>query len=296
MPSFLKTCFVAPAFLALAHAQGVIQQAQGEAGPASLPLQVDLTKADANVINSVEITTNVVNECGRTLLAGNIDVGENTETQLANGTVTQVTAGSNVTFTIAQLNDDGVGPYTCDLDEAGNVQGATGQKQLAVSEQDAKDGTITLVATLPADLKCIGASTGDVCTIRCFNSAAAGPFGGCVAVQQTDTTPNVNTPENISTLQTVSGITAQVAQNEKDLDAAKAANVEAPTQGDQGVAAVDALLSIDSAAAATAGAAGAVATGAATTNGTANTGNTGGNGKKGKKNKNNNRRGFTFSA
>jgi hypothetical protein len=98
----------------------------------------------------------VVNECGRTLLAGNIDVGENTENQLINKTVTQVTAGSNVTFTIAQLNDDGVGPYTCDLDEAGNVQGATGQKQLAVSETDAKDGTITLVATLPADLKCIG--------------------------------------------------------------------------------------------------------------------------------------------
>lgn len=139
------------------------------------------------------------------------------------------------------------------------------------------------------------ASTGDVCTIRCFNSAAAGPFGGCVAVQQTDTTPNANTPENISTLQTVPGISAQVAQNEKDLDAAKAANVKAPTQGDQGVAAVDALLSIDSAAAATAGAAGAVASGAATTNGTANTGNTG-NGKKGKKNKNNNRRGFTFAA
>lgn len=294
MPSFLKTCFVAPALLAVAHAQGVIQQAQGEAGPASLPLQVDLTKADANVINTAEITSNVVNECGRTLLAGNIDVGENTENQLIAKTVTQVTAGSNVTFTIAELNTDGAGPYTCDLDEAGNIQGATGQRQLAVAEQDSQAGTITLVATLPDNLKCIGASTGDVCTIRCFNAAAAGPFGGCVAVQQTDTTPNVNTPENIATLQTVSGINAQVAQNEKDLKAAEAANVQAPTQGDQGVAAVDALLNIDSAAAATAGAAGAVASGAATTNNTANAGT----GKKGKKNKNNanNRRAFNFAA
>lgn len=98
----------------------------------------------------------MVNECGRTLLAGNIDVGENTETQLANKTVTQVTAGSNVTFTIAELNTDGAGPYTCDLDEAGNIQGATGQRQLAVAEQDSKAGTITLVATLPDNLKCIG--------------------------------------------------------------------------------------------------------------------------------------------
>lgn len=123
------------------------------------------------------------------------------------------------------------------------------------------------------------ASTGNVCTIRCFNSAAAGPFGGCVAIQQTDTTPNVNTPENISTAQTLAGIEAQVIQNQKDLQKAVAANVEAPTQNDQGVAAVDQLLSIDSTAAATAVAAPAQTSTAATN----------GNGKKGgKASKNNN--------
>lgn len=127
--------------------------------PRFLPLTVHLVQlgqADANIINTDEITTNVVNECGRTLLGGNIDIGENTENQLLNNTVTQVTAGSKVTFTIAQLSDDGAGPYSCDLDEASNVQGATGQTALKVAEEDGGDGTIKLTATLPDSMKCIG--------------------------------------------------------------------------------------------------------------------------------------------
>lgn len=258
----------------------------------------------------------MVNECGRTLLAGNIDIGENTENQLLNKTVTQVTAGSKVAITIAQLDADGAGPYSCDLDQASNVQGASGQTALNVTENDGGDGTIKLTATLPDDLKCIGgeffpcpvlwlcvtecadaevASTGDVCTIRCFNTAAAGPFGGCIAIQQTDTTPNVNTPDNISTAQTLEGIEAQVLQNQKDLGKAVAANIEAPTQDDQGVAAVDELLSIDSVAEATAGAAAAAATTAADTNTGKATGKKGS--KSSKNNKNNNRRrAFSFAA
>lgn len=39
MPSFFKACLIAPAFLAVARAQGVILSAQGGNGPASLPLQ-----------------------------------------------------------------------------------------------------------------------------------------------------------------------------------------------------------------------------------------------------------------
>ncbi|KAM0812631.1 hypothetical protein AB5N19_12622 [Seiridium cardinale] len=302
MPSFIRICLAAPALLAVAHGQGVILQAQGASGPASLPLQVDLTQSDANIINTNEITTNVVNECGRTLLGGNIDIGENTENQLLNKTVTQVTAGSKVAFTIAQLDADGAGPYSCDLDQASNVQGATGQTPLDVTEKDGGDGTIQLTATLPKTLQCIGASTGDVCTIRCFNTAAAGPFGGCVAVQQTDTTPNVNTPDNIATAQTLEGIQAQVLQDQKDLSKAVAANVEAPTQDDQGVAAVDKLLDIDSAAEATAGAADAAASAvtssaaAAATTAATGKGKGNGNGKKGSKNSKNNRRAFNFAA
>lgn len=67
---------------------------------------------DATLIRDAEITSNVVNECGRTELSGNIDVGENTENALAAGQVTQVKAGSQLTVTIHQVNADGAGPFT----------------------------------------------------------------------------------------------------------------------------------------------------------------------------------------
>lgn len=75
-------------------------------------------------------------------------------------------------------------------------------------------------------------------------------------------------------------------QDQKDLTKAVAANVEAPTQDDQGVAAVDKLLNIDSAAAATLT---ADAAAAATTTAAANK-------KGGKKSKNNKRRAYSFAA
>ncbi|KUJ21439.1 uncharacterized protein LY89DRAFT_577416 [Mollisia scopiformis] len=256
MPSLKQLLCVAPALLAVAYSQGVILSAQGTKGSvASLPLQVSLTQSDANIINSQEIAENAVNECGRTLLAGNIDIGENTEDQLLNKTVTSVTKGSTVSVTLNQVNADGAGPYTCDLDPTGNADGTSGQLNLTMTEKDAGDGTTTLTLTMPSDLACIGSSAGNVCTVRCFNTAAAGPFGGCFAVQQTDTTASVNQAATITTAQTLEGIQAQIEVNQKDLGAAIKANAEAATTSEQGVDAVNEILSIDSTASATAGAA-----------------------------------------
>lgn len=120
------------------------------------PVTVDPTQPDANIINKDEIIQNVVNECGRTLLAGNMDVGENTEIALSNKTVTQVSKGSTVDVDIAQGNDDGKGPYTCDMDLQSNAAGATGQVPLKVQESNAKNGIISLKVQLPDDFDCIG--------------------------------------------------------------------------------------------------------------------------------------------
>lgn len=157
MVSLIRILSIAPAMLSVSYAQGVIVSAQGSKGsPASLGLQVDTTKSDANIINLNEINTNVVNECGRTLLGGNIDIGENTENQLGNKTVTSVTKGSTVVVTINQLSADGAGPYTCDLDPTSNADGVSGQLPLSVSEKDSNNGNIILSVTMPTDLACIG--------------------------------------------------------------------------------------------------------------------------------------------
>ena len=93
-------------------------------------------------------------------------------------------AAGAVTVTIHQVNADGAGPYTCDPDmmsNAGvishnltvthNVPGVNG-----LSQTKAQDFNITVA--MPADMRCAGVSTGNICTLRCRNNAVAGPFGG----------------------------------------------------------------------------------------------------------------------
>jgi len=247
-------------WLAVANAHGVILAAQGPAGPASVGFQVNTALArnctnispcqqDTTIIRQAEIEANIVNECGRTELAGNIDVGENTENELAANSVTKVTAGSSVTVTIHQVNADGAGPYVCDLDSTSNT-GVTFQN-LSVTNNvpgvnglsQAKTQDFNITVAMPANLNCTGASTGNVCTVRCRNNALAGPFGGCFAVQQTDTTPSVNSAFTITTAQTLDGISKQINENNIDLPVAVAANQAAGgSEAQQGVAAVSALL------------------------------------------------------
>ncbi|KAF3765561.1 hypothetical protein M406DRAFT_338995 [Cryphonectria parasitica EP155] len=225
MPSVFRTLFGA-AMLGMVHSQGVVLKAVGNSGT-SLGLLVDSSDPnDANFISDAEISANVVNECGRTFVGGNIDIGANTEDALAAGNVTQVTKGSNVKITIDQRSANGTGPFTCDMDQTGNSL-ATGQTALTVA-QDSTTGTgqTTLTVTMPADMACQGSSQGNVCTVRCRN---AEDFGGCVAVQQTDVTalPGDNAPSNITTAATLADVEAQVQQNQKDLPAAIAGNDEA---------------------------------------------------------------------
>ena len=59
---------------------------------------------DATIIRNSEITQNIVNSCGRTEINGNIDVGEQTENELAANRVTQVTQGGSLAVTIHQVS------------------------------------------------------------------------------------------------------------------------------------------------------------------------------------------------
>jgi len=156
MPSLSKLLLLAPALLALTQAQGVIIKAQGTKGSnTGVGLQVSQNATDANIIRTSEIVQNIVNECGRTLLAGNIDIGTITEEQLVAKTVTSVTRGGTVDITIAEGGSDGAGPYTCDMDQTSNSLGA-GQTKLKVAEKAPVNGNIVLTVTMPADMACVG--------------------------------------------------------------------------------------------------------------------------------------------
>ncbi|KAL2131076.1 hypothetical protein VTI74DRAFT_5572 [Chaetomium olivicolor] len=251
--------------LALANAHGVILAAQGEPGsPPSVGFKVSDAIArncttispcqmDTTIIRDAEINAGTVNSCGRTKLTGNIDIGEVTENALAAGEVTQVRSGSQMLVTIHQVNADGAGPYFCDLDEGSNtgiisqnlsvthnIPGANG-----LSQSGPQDFNITV--TMPQNFKCVGGSTGNVCTVRCRNNAQAGPFGGCFAVQQVDTkpTPGTNDPANVKTEESLGEINFQTAKNQEAFPVAVEANKEAGgTEAEQNLAAVDAILGL----------------------------------------------------
>ncbi|KAL3590465.1 hypothetical protein FPOAC2_12657 [Fusarium poae] len=246
---------------ALTQAHSVILGAQGlDTSPNSIGFQVDPEIArncitinpcqqDATIIRDAEITANIVNQCGRTEISGNIDVGENTENAIAANQVTQVEAGGEITVTIHQVNADGAGPYVCDLDESSNTN--TNIQNLTVTNNvpgsnglsQAKTQAFNITVKMPDDLNCFGASTGNICTVRCRNNALAGPFGGCFAVQQADTDKKTNSPQSIKTTQTFNGINDQILQNQKDFPDAVAANENASSdEAAQNKAAVDALL------------------------------------------------------
>ncbi|KAJ5042968.1 uncharacterized protein L3040_004358 [Drepanopeziza brunnea f. sp. 'multigermtubi'] len=230
------------ALLSLVQGHGVILGAQGEAGsPPSVGFQVNDAIArnctsispcqqDTTIIRDAEIRANIVNECGRTELTGNIDIGENTENALAAGAVTSVKSGTLMTVTIHQVNADGAGPYACDLEETGNTGVFT--QNLTVTNNvpgvngfsQAKTQDFNITVAMPDEFNCIGGSTGNICTVRCRNNSQAGPFGGCVAVQQTDGVASVNSPNTISTAATLPNILAQVNQDQIDLAAAIKAN------------------------------------------------------------------------
>ncbi|TGO60138.1 hypothetical protein BCON_0038g00550 [Botryotinia convoluta] len=250
------------ALLSVAQAHGVILAAQGIAGsPASVGFKVDDAIArnctgispcqqDTTIIRDSEIAANIVNECGRTELSGNIDVGENTENALSAGAVTKVKAGTLMTVTIHQVNADGAGPYTCDLDQTSNA-GVISQNLTVTNNvpgvnglSQAKTQDFNITVQMPDNLACTGASTGNICTVRCRNNAVAGPFGGCFAVQQTDVAATNNSANTISTAQTLKAIEEQVQENNVDLPVAVAANQAAGSaDGVKGFNGANALLS-----------------------------------------------------
>lgn len=155
--------------------------------------------------------------------------------------------------------------------------------------------------------------------MRCRNNALAGPFGGCFAVQQVDTTASKNTPANINTAASLKNVLKQVEIDKADLPVAIAANQAAGTdEALQNAAAVSSLLNISitsleaptqtldvalggNAATATSAAAEATATGTTDNNNNNNGNNRNGNGNSrfgngfGRGN-NNRRRAMTFFA
>ncbi|KAI8822854.1 uncharacterized protein EV422DRAFT_522409 [Fimicolochytrium jonesii] len=183
-------------------AHGAIIGAKGVAGPAGRALGIDPAtprdgkgrnpfQQDTSIIRDRDIASGRASACGRTLAGGTNDIaaGVAALTQELGG-LPEVAAGQPLELTVHQINGDGAGPYTCEVDQSGtgdNFQAAQITTNLPGRRGNNRATQLTdqpLVVQMPAALKCAGGAAGNMCLVRCRNPARAGPFGGCVPVTQ----------------------------------------------------------------------------------------------------------------
>jgi len=187
------------AFAQLVAGHGAIIKAVGDAGGPGSAIGVDpATPRDGTRRNpfqqdSTRFKGDNAAACGQTLGGGENDIVAGTKAVMdQNGaTLPQVSAGGSIDMTLHQVNGDGAGPYTCqinadgtggdwtDIDVTTQVEG-TNSNNRANAMQD-----LPLSAAIPAGQTCTGnvAGQNNVCMVKCQNAARAGPFGGCVPVQ-----------------------------------------------------------------------------------------------------------------
>ena len=145
--------------------------------------------------DSTRFKNAAADQCGETLGGGTNDVEAGTAQvmQLNGPTLPQVNAGGTLSMTVHQVNGDGAGPYTCMIDATGTgtqwtpiqvTQNIDGNARGRNNDQSIMD--LPLAVAMPANMACTGTNAGQtgVCMVRCENPARAGPFGGCVPVQQ----------------------------------------------------------------------------------------------------------------
>ncbi|KAF8753654.1 hypothetical protein RHS01_06538 [Rhizoctonia solani] len=73
---------------------------------------------DTSVIRDKEIESGKVGACGRTTQKGAIDMASEMEAAASNG-IPSATASGEIQMTLHQVNQDGAGPYTCDISADG---------------------------------------------------------------------------------------------------------------------------------------------------------------------------------
>ncbi|EPS38140.1 hypothetical protein H072_8136 [Dactylellina haptotyla CBS 200.50] len=122
--------------------------------------------------------------------------------------ITQATAGGWLQVSVHVVNDDGLAPFRCKIDQsAGGWAGGRNEwdgwltvDDAGVLQEDPNDprgrafraigqpSDGNMVVKLPKDLNCVGETLGgqikNLCLVRCENFAASGPFGGCIFFQQ----------------------------------------------------------------------------------------------------------------
>ncbi|KAI0195055.1 hypothetical protein F4808DRAFT_332006 [Astrocystis sublimbata] len=192
----------------LVAGHGAIINAVGDAGGSGMALGVDSstprdgTRRRPFQQDSTRFRGDQADTVGETVGAGDNDIETGTQAIMAEtgDQLPQISQGGELNMTLHQVNSDGGGPYTCQINADGT--GADWEDLTVTTTPPGRnsrnrEGAATdfpLVAAIPNDQTCTGTVAGqsDACLVRCMNDANAGPFGGVVPVQMAGATGNSN--------------------------------------------------------------------------------------------------------
>ncbi|EPQ56561.1 hypothetical protein GLOTRDRAFT_115770 [Gloeophyllum trabeum ATCC 11539] len=200
-----KSIAVLSLFASTAYGHAFISSVKSTNGVSAMSFGVDTTGAiprNGTTEQPFQLDTPVLkdlntNPCGSTLQGGSIDITQalKAQEQANNGALPAVE--STVTLGLHQVNADGGGPFTAEVNEDGT--GKTWVAATVTKQPPGENGLLhngpadsELTLQLPNNLKCTGGTNGNACLIRITNGGenstsfanGAGPFGGCVAVSQ----------------------------------------------------------------------------------------------------------------
>ncbi|KAI0905979.1 hypothetical protein F4823DRAFT_110042 [Ustulina deusta] len=189
--------------MSLAHlvaGHGAITNAVGDAGGSGMALGIDTTTPRDGTRrrpfqqDSTRFRGDQADTVGETVGAGDNDIETGTQAILAEtgDQLPQISQGGELKMTLHQVNADGGGPYTCQINADGTAQAwedITVTTTPPGENSRNREGAATdfpLVAAIPDDQTCTGTVAGqdNACLVRCMNAARAGPFGGVVPVQR----------------------------------------------------------------------------------------------------------------
>ena len=209
----LKSLLITSLLTSLVAGHGAIIAATGDAGGNGMALGVDTatprdgTRRDPFQQDSTRFKGDAADTFGETVGAGDNQLEAGTKAIMAEtgDQLPQISQGGSVQMTLHQVNADGGGPYTCEMNADG-----TGANWQAIDVTTTPPGQnsrnragaqtdFPLEAAVPADQACTGTVAGqdNVCLVRCMNAARAGPFGGVVPVQMANTSTPAQARRNL---------------------------------------------------------------------------------------------------
>lgn len=137
--------------------------------------------------------------CGATLLAGSVNIAKSMAAVAAKtgGQLPSIPSNGTLTMGVFQVNADGGGPFKAEINV--DATGKAWQEIKVLSQPPGALGLLhngpansSITVQIPPNVSCTGGANKNACVIRLNNGGpntgsvanGAGPFGGCVAVQQ----------------------------------------------------------------------------------------------------------------